>query len=160
VPYHHFQLATGGLARHQRQELVVFRRFMARAAERLADREGALGLFSGDNLGQVASQTLENLAAVDRALSSSMYRPLIAYDKQEIIDLGKSLGFDEIANEAYTDCCSIIAQHPATRANLGYVREISASIHFEELLATSLDEIETYQYEAEPEAARSVAVPG
>lgn len=160
VPYHHFQLATGGLNRHQRQELVVFRRFMARAAERLADREGALGLFSGDNLGQVASQTLENLAAVDKALSTSMYRPLIAYDKQEIIDLGKSLGFDEIANEAYKDCCSIIAQHPATRANLDYVREIEASIDVEDLLATSLDEIETYQYEAEPEPAPSVTVPG
>ncbi len=155
VPYHHFQLATGGLNRHQRQELVVFRRFMARVGERLARRVGALGLFSGDNLGQVASQTLENLSAVDEALSVSMFRPLIAYDKQEIIDLGKSLGLHEIANEPYKDCCSIIAQHPATRANMDYVREIEQQIGIEDLIEESLSEAVTYEYTAAPEGTEA-----
>lgn len=148
VPYHHFQLATGGLDRHQRQELVVFRRFMARVGQRLAERVGALGLFSGDNLGQVASQTLENLGAVDDALSVSMFRPLIAYDKQEIIDLGKSLGLHELSNEPYKDCCSIIAQHPATRANLDHVRDIEQRIGIDDLMDASMSEAVTYEYKA------------
>lgn len=153
VPYHHFQLATGGLDRHQRQELVVFRRFMARVGERLARQSGALGLFSGDNLGQVASQTLENLGAVDDALTVSMFRPLIAYDKQEIIDLGKSLGLDDLANEPYKDCCSIIARHPATRANMDYVHEIEQQIGIGELMDESISEMVTYVYSAAPEGS-------
>jgi len=148
VPYHHFQVATLGLDRHQRQELVVFRRFMARAAARLAERQGALALFSGDNLGQVASQTLENLVAVDQSIGRSIFRPLIAYDKQEIIDLGKRLGFDQIANEPYKDCCSIIAQHPATRANLTYVQAIEDEIGIVDLIQASLAETVTYEYVA------------
>lgn len=146
VPYHHFQLATSSLKKHQRQELVVFRRFMARAAERLAEPRGALGLFTGDNLGQVASQTLENMRAVDLALGIPIYRPLVAYDKQEIIDLGIELGFDEIANRSYKDCCSIIARHPATRANLDRVRDIEKEIDVEALIEASLAEAVVYEY--------------
>lgn len=161
VPYHHFQLATLDLARHQRQELVVFRRFMARLADRMAREAGALGLFTGDNLGQVASQTLENLRAVDRSIGSSIYRPLIAYDKQEIIDLAIELGFDEIANRDYKDCCSIIAQHPATRANLDKVRSIERDIGIDKLIERSLAESISFDYfpagEGEVQAAPAAA---
>ncbi|MGA9532988.1 MAG: tRNA uracil 4-sulfurtransferase ThiI [Anaerolineales bacterium] len=162
VPYHHFQMATLGLDRYQRQELVVFRRFMARAATKLAEQRRALALFSGDNLGQVASQTLENLVAVDQSIGRSIFRPLIAYDKQEIIDLGKRLDFDEIANESYKDCCSIIAQHPATRANLKLVRQIEEDIGVDELVDASLDESVTYEYVSTDEgvAVRSAEVIG
>lgn len=156
IPYHHFQLATGGLDRHQRQELVVFRRFMAQTAQGLAEQVGALGLFSGDNIGQVASQTLENLGAVDLAVSTSMLRPLIAYDKQDIIDLGKELGFTDTANEPYKDCCSIIARHPATRANLERVREIESRIDVEALMEASLADRVTYEYVATPQGVQSV----
>jgi thiamine biosynthesis protein ThiI len=144
VPYHHFQLATAGLTAHQRQELIVFRRFMALTAERLANERGVLGLYTGDNLGQVASQTLENLAAVDNAVRLPIFRPLIAYDKQEIIDLGIELGLDEIANLAYKDCCSIVARHPATRAKLDQVLEIEDSVHIDALIDASLAERVTY----------------
>ena len=119
VPYHHFQLATAGLGRYQRQELIVFRRFMALAAQRLAVQRGLLGLFSGDNLGQVASQTLENLAAVDEVLHLPLFRPLVGFDKQDIIDLGIQLDLDEVANLDYKDCCSIIARHPANSGKSG-----------------------------------------
>lgn len=149
VPYHHFQLATAGLSTYQRQELVVFRRFMALTAERLAQARGALGLYTGDNLGQVASQTLENLAAVDDAVQLPIFRPLIAYDKQEIIDLGIELDLDETANRAYKDCCSIVARHPSTRAKLDQVREIEASIGLDSLIDASLAERVTYVPERE-----------
>ncbi len=144
IPYHHFQLATAGLSTYQRQELIVFRRFMALTAERLADERGVLGLYTGDNLGQVASQTLENLAAVDAAVGLPIFRPLIAYDKQEIIDLGIELDLDETANLAYKDCCSIVARHPATRARLDHVAEIEAKVQLDSLIDASLAERVTY----------------
>lgn len=150
VPYHPFQMATLTLDRHQRQELVVFRRYMARLAARVADQVGALGLFSGDNLGQVASQTLENLRAVDDCLATSLFRPLIAYDKQEIIDLGKTLGFDPIANQAYKDCCSIIAEHPATRANRQIIEHIERQIDVEGLIEQGLAQAESRIYAGQP----------
>jgi thiamine biosynthesis protein ThiI len=144
VPYHHFQLATAGLSAYQRQELIVFRRFMALTAERLAQERGALGLFTGDNLGQVASQTLENLAAVDKAVRLPIFRPMIAYDKQEIIDLGIELDLNDTANLPYKDCCSIIAKHPATRARLDQIEQIESSVHFDSLIDASLAERVTY----------------
>ncbi len=139
LPYHEFQLATSALARKVRkQELVVFRRFMTRAAERLAQRRGAGGLFTGDNLGQVASQTLENLAAVDRVVTMPVFRPLIAYDKQEIIDLSQRIGVFDIAKQPYKDCCSIIARHPATVARYEHIAEIEEAIGIERLLESTL----------------------
>jgi thiamine biosynthesis protein ThiI len=144
IPYHHFQIATAGLSAHQRQELIVFRRFMALTAEQLGAEQGVLGLYTGDNLGQVASQTLENLAAVDDAIRLPIYRPLIAYDKQEIIDLGIELGLDEAANLAYKDCCSIVARHPATRAKLNQIEAIESAVRIKALVESSLAERVTY----------------
>lgn len=159
IPYHHFQVATMTLDRHQKQELVVFRRFMAQAAERIAREHGALGLFSGDNLGQVASQTLENLSAVDAAVNSSIYRPLIAYDKQEIIDLGIELGFYDAANEDYKDCCSIVARHPTTKANLEQVEYIEEQIGMERVIERSLAELQTYEYRAVDQSVHTREIP-
>ncbi len=145
VPYHHFQFATLELDRRfAKYDLVTFRRFMARTAERLAEQIGAQGLFSGDSLGQVASQTLTNLAAVDRVLSLPIFRPLIAYDKQEIINLGTQLGMFEISNQDYKDCCSIISRKPATRANLKIVEQVERAIQVDALIEQSLAEMTTF----------------
>lgn len=146
LPYDRFQLATANLDRHQRQELVVFRRFMVRVADRLAGQTGSLGLFTGDNLGQVASQTLENLAAVQQVTSMPIFRPLIAYDKQEIIDMGADLGLAEIANEPYKDCCSIIARHPATRANIDQVRQIEDRIRVDSIVDEMMGGLVTVEF--------------
>ncbi len=147
VPYYPFQIATAGLERRdQRYELVTFRRFMARAAERIAQRVGARAIFTGDSLGQVASQTLENMTAVDAAVQIPIFRPLIAWNKQEIIDLGERLGFYEVAKEPYKDCCSIISTHPATRAKLPVVERMEAALNLESLLEESLRQAESVRY--------------
>jgi thiamine biosynthesis protein ThiI len=146
VPYHRFQIAASGLPKKlQRYELVAFRRFMARVAERIAMTRRIVALFSGDNLGQVASQTLENLIAVDSAISMPIFRPVIAYDKVEIVDLTKRIGLYEISIEAYKDCCSIIAKHPATRANIRMIEMLEVEIRAEELLEDVLAEVETIE---------------
>jgi thiamine biosynthesis protein ThiI len=111
---------------------------MARVAERLAKDRGAEGLFSGDSLGQVASQTLSNIAAVDLVLDLPMFRPLISYDKQEIIDLGHRLGLHQIALEPYKDCCSIIASSPATVANMEWVAAVEEQIDLQGLVESAL----------------------
>ncbi len=147
VPYHLFQVATAGLGRrNQRYELVVFRRFMARVAERLAQQRHAQALFTGDSLGQVASQTIENLTLVDRAVSLPIFRPLVAWNKQEIIDLGERLGFYAVAKQPYKDCCSIISTHPATRARAEAVERMEAALQIERLVEETLAEVETLTY--------------
>ncbi len=146
VPYHLFQVATSKLSRKiQRYELVAFRRFMARVAERIALQRNAQALFSGDNLGQVASQTLENLVAVDAAVAMPIFRPLIAYDKVEIVDLAKRIGMYDIAIGTYKDCCSMIARHPATRANQRMISMLEADISVDELLERVLGDVETIE---------------
>ncbi len=143
-PYHLFQLATSHLvSREQRHELVLFRRFMARLAEHLAIEQGAGGLFSGDNLGQVASQTLENLASVDLVIKLPIFRPLIAYDKVEIIDLARRLDLLEPAEVAYKDCCSILATEPSTRARPEILDALERQIEIENLISETLSQGET-----------------
>ncbi len=146
VPYHRFQIAASGLPKKlQRYEVVAFRRFMARVAERIAMKRRIKALFSGDNLGQVASQTVENLIAVDEAISMPLFRPVIAYDKVEIVDLAKMIGLYELSIEPYKDCCSIIAKHPATRANKRMIEMLEADIRAEDLLEDALAEVETIE---------------
>jgi len=147
VPYHRFELATSGLHKKlQRHELVVFRRFIARAAERLASERRAKALFTGDNLGQVASQTMENLVAVNDAIRMPMFRPLIAYDKVEIVHKTRAIGIYDIAIKDYKDCCSLIAKHPATRANRRMISVIEAEIGVDELLEEVLCEVTTVEF--------------
>lgn len=149
VPYHRFQLATSSLPKKlQRHELVVFRRFMARVAERLAKMRRAGALFSGDNLGQVASQTLENLIAVDRAISIPLFRPVIAYDKIEIVNMARKIGLYDISIMTYKDCCSLIAKHPATRANQRMIDVLEAEIGMDELLEDVMSEVISIEGEA------------
>lgn len=147
IPYHGFQLATSGLrGRDRRHELVVFRRFMSAVAGEIARARGGLGIFSGDSLGQVASQTLENLAAVSAGYDLPIFRPLIAYDKLEIIRLAKQIGVFSKSTAEYKDCCSIIARNPATRANMEIVHRIESQLDLRALLLEALEETISYSY--------------
>lgn len=146
-PYHLFQAATLDLPpRLQRYELVVFRRFMARVAQRVAQARQAQALFSGDSLGQVASQTMENLSAVDAVVDLPFFRPLIAFNKQEIIDQGEALGFYALVLEPYKDCCSLISRNPATKARMEAVLEIEERIGIAQLVEETLAAGETRLY--------------
>jgi thiamine biosynthesis protein ThiI len=97
--------------------VVVYRRLMARIAEALAHQVGALGLVTGESLGQVASQTLENLARTTEVVGLPVLRPLIGMDKEEIIREAKAIGTYEISIEPDEDCCTLfVPRHPETRA--------------------------------------------
>ena len=97
--------------------VVLYRRFMVRVAEAIARSVGALALVTGENLGQVASQTLENLRSIEAAARLPMLRPLIGMDKREIIEEARRIGTFEISIEPHGDCCSfLMPPNPATHS--------------------------------------------
>jgi thiamine biosynthesis protein ThiI len=133
--YAPFQLALLGLpGRLERYELIAFRRLMVRVGERLAEQHSYDALVLGDSLGQVASQTMANIVAVDRAVDIPIFRPLIGWDKVDIVNLVESIDLQEEAVARYKDCCSIIARHPATQANMEKIEQLEATIDIESIV--------------------------
>ena len=126
VPYTYFDLAL--MRANVEYELILFRRFMARVAEKLARRLKAQALATGDNLSQVASQTLSNLASTSQAVAMPILRPLIGFDKEEIMNLARRIGTYDLSIEPYKDCCAIIARHPRTRSRHDRLTAIEARV--------------------------------
>jgi thiamine biosynthesis protein ThiI len=126
--------------------LVAFRAYMLRLADRIARSKGYLGIVTGDSLGQVASQTLENLYAVNMFSQTPTYRPLIGMDKQEIVDLAKKIGTYDLSIQEYRDCCAIIARHPETRVKPQELRELWEKHNLEETVEETLNNIAEYEF--------------
>ena len=109
--------------------MLLYRRLMIRVAERIAVGERAKALVTGESLGQVASQTLENIMAVDEAATLPVLRPLIGNDKLEIIADAKRIGTYDISTTDHTDCCTLfMPRTPETHAKLSTVVEACSSI--------------------------------
>lgn len=125
---------------------IIMRRYMMRIAERLAVDVGAQALITGESIGQVASQTMQSLAATDAACTMPVFRPVIGFDKQEIVDVAEKIGTYETSVLPFEDCCTIfVAKHPVTKPN---VRAIERSEHhlvdvIDELLKTAIETRET-----------------
>ncbi|GBC99807.1 putative tRNA sulfurtransferase [bacterium HR17] len=145
VPYHAFQVALLMAKVPAALELVLFRRFMVKVACRIAQTRWYHALVTGDNLGQVASQTLENLRALDDAASVPVFRPLLTYDKAEIIALAQRIGTYDLSLLPYKDCCSLIARHPETRPKLDAVRGAEARLPVDALVERTLSELVVWQ---------------
>jgi thiamine biosynthesis protein ThiI len=131
--------------------VVVYRRLMLRIAQELAGRAGALALVTGESLGQVASQTLENIACIDEAASLPILRPLIGMDKLEITATAQRIGTFEISIEPDADCCTLFTpRHPATRATLGEIRAAETTLALEGLVAAGANGavLETFAFPA------------
>ena len=126
--------------------VILYRRLMVRLAERIACRESAHALVTGDSIGQVASQTLENLEVVSRAIHLPIFRPLIGNDKEEIIQLARQIGTYEVSILPDMDCCSLfLPRHPETRANLAGIGRVEQQLDLENMLSDALNrkEVET-----------------
>jgi len=117
---------------------VICKRFMIRAASALAERTGALALVTGENLGQVASQTLPNLATISSAATIPIIRPLITYDKQEIINLAKTIG--TYSGQQGDLACRAVPLRPATNAALSDIQALEMHLNIPALVAGSLKE--------------------
>lgn len=102
---------------------IIMRRYMMRIAEIMAKQDGCEALITGESLGQVASQTMQSLVCTDEVCTVPVFRPLIGFDKQDIIDLSLKIGTYETSIEPYEDCCTIfVAKHPVTKPRLDVIR--------------------------------------
>ena len=126
--------------------VVFYRRLMFAVANRVADKWNAKALVTGESLGQVASQTLDNIRAVDSVAQYPVLRPLIGTDKQEIINQALEIGTYEICSQKHDDCCTLfMPRHPHTHASLEIVESISRNLPIERWLDALLDSIEIYE---------------
>ena len=115
---------------------IIMRRYMMRIAEAFAQKSDCLGLVTGESIGQVASQTMHSLRATNEVCTLPVYRPLIGFDKQEIIDEAEKIGTFETSILPYEDCCTIfVAKHPVTKPDPAVIRES------EKKLADVIDEM-------------------
>ena len=122
---------------------VLMRRLMMKIAERIAKETGSLALITGESIGQVASQTIESLCVTDDAVSMPVFRPLIGFDKEEIIDKAQKIGTFETSILPYEDCCTVfVPKHPVTKPKVDKLRESEALVDFEPLIAKAVSETE------------------
>lgn len=109
---------------------------MMRIAERIAVESGALGLITGESIGQVASQTMQSLFATNEVCTMPVFRPVIGFDKLEIVDLALKIQTYETSIQPFEDCCTIfVAKHPVTKPNLKLIKRS------EEKLVEKIDEM-------------------
>ncbi len=118
---------------------LIMRRFMMRIAEQIAKNGGAKALITGENLGQVASQTMEALAVTEAPLSLPVLRPLIGMDKEDIVTLARKIGTFDTSILPYEDCCTVFTpRHPKTRPHLADVVEAESVLDVEGLIQEAL----------------------
>ena len=123
--------------------VILYRRAMLRIAEAIAEKVDAQALVTGENVGQVASQTLSNMRAIEEVTPLPILRPLAGDNKEEIINEARRIGTYQISIEPYEDCCSVfVPKHPETRANLEKVREIESTLDLAPLIAQTLEQTE------------------
>ncbi|MCM1134428.1 MAG: tRNA 4-thiouridine(8) synthase ThiI [Clostridium sp.] len=121
---------------------IIMRRYMMRIAEAIAKQNDCLGLITGESIGQVASQTVQSLAVTNEVCTLPVFRPLIGFDKMEIVEMAERIGTYETSILPYEDCCTIfVAKHPVTKPNLKIIKrhEQYLSEKIEELVQKALD---------------------
>lgn len=132
---------------------IIMRRYMMRIAEHIAKETDCLGLVTGESIGQVASQTMQSLNCTNDVCDLPVYRPLIAFDKEDIVAISKKIDTYETSILPFEDCCTIfVAKHPVTKPNLEVIRrhEAAAKEKLDELMQVALDNDELIIVKAEP----------
>lgn len=121
---------------------IIMRRYMMKIAEKIAEDTGSMGLITGESIGQVASQTIQSLAVTNEVCSMPVFRPLIGFDKMEIVDISEKIGTFETSILPYEDCCTIfVAKHPVTKPNLKVIKRHEQNLEekIDELVQQALD---------------------
>ncbi len=157
VPFAEYQLATAGVPGELEPSL--FRRFMRMTAEGLAPKFGASAISTGDALSQAASQTLWNIASFDEGSSLPILRPLLTYDKEEIIGLARRIGTYDLSLEEYKDCCAMITRHPKTRVKGEQLSEEVRRLDLQDLVWKSVDKATLVTYNPTGDVLRASPLP-
>lgn len=131
---------------HEDYTTIIMRRYMMRIANEIAKKEHAQALITGESIGQVASQTMHALSCTDAVAEIPVFRPLIGFDKSEIIDIARKIGTYETSNLPYEDCCTVFTpRHPATRPKMEIILEGESKLDSEALIAAALEGTEVIQ---------------
>lgn len=126
--------------------ITIMRRFMMRIAERLAHKYGAGAVITGESLGQVASQTLESITSTNSVATLPVFRPLIGFDKDEIIEIAQKIGTFETSILPYEDCCTIfLPKRPVTKPRLSAVEKVESALDVETLVNNAMQSIEVVE---------------
>ena len=124
--------------------ITIMRRFMMRIAERLAKLNGAGAVITGESLGQVASQTLESITSTNAVATIPVLRPLIGFDKDDIIEIAQKIGTYETSILPYEDCCTIfLPKRPVTKPRLSAVEKVESVLDVETLVENALNSVES-----------------
>jgi len=127
--------------------LILYRRMMVRVAEAIASRENAKALVTGESVGQVASQTLDNIFVIDKAASMPILRPLVGHDKQEIISEAEKIDTYEISIQPHEDCCTLfVPKHPETRGEIDKVEELEEFFDKDNLIKEAVKNAEIKKF--------------
>ena len=134
----------------EEETTILVRRFMMRIAEKIAEKTDCMMLITGENLGQVASQTAESLVVTDASVSKPVMRPLIAMDKTDIMDKAKEIGTYEKSIEPYEDCCTVfLPKHPTTKPKLEKILESESKLDCEALIEAAVASAEVVNIRVE-----------
>ncbi len=124
---------------------IIMRRYMMKIAEEIARKNDAMALITGESIGQVASQTVQSLAATNEVCTMPVFRPLIGFDKQEIVDISEKIGTYETSIQPYEDCCTIfVAKHPVTKPNINIIKNSEQKLNekIDEMMAAAIETAE------------------
>ncbi len=131
----------------EKYRVILYRRVMIRVAEEVANMTRSKALVTGESVGQVASQTLDNIFVIDKASGMPILRPLVGHDKQEIINEAEKIGTYRISIQPHEDCCSLfIPKHPETHASLDKIEEMEKFIDIDNLVKNSIKKIEVKSF--------------
>jgi len=131
---------------HEDYTTVIMRRYMMRIANEIAKKNHSQGLITGESIGQVASQTMHALSCTDSVTDIPVFRPLIGFDKSEIIEIAKKIDTYETSNLPYEDCCTVFTpRHPATKPKMDIILEGESKLDSEALIAAALENTEVIQ---------------
>lgn len=131
---------------------IIMKRIMFKIAEHFAKESGALGLVTGESIGQVSSQTLQSLGVINEVCTLPVFRPVVAFDKQDIVDVAIKIDTYETSILPYEDCCTtFVAKHPVTKPNLKNIEKSEEKLKekIDELVKTAIDTVEVVNVEAD-----------
>ena len=131
---------------HPEYTTLIMRRYMMRMANAIAKKERSDGIVTGESIGQVASQTMQAMQCTNMIADMPVYRPLIGFDKQEIIEVAQKIGTFETSSLPYEDCCTVFTpRHPATKPKLDIILDGESKLDADALIAAALENDEIYE---------------
>ena len=130
---------------------IIMRRYMMRIAEHFAKKDDCLGMITGESIGQVASQTMQSLAATNDVCTLPVYRPVIGFDKRDIVEIAEKIDTFETSIQPFEDCCTFfVAKHPVTKPNIEVIRRSEEKLaeKIDEMMKTAIETAEIIEVQA------------